>query len=349
MDAYYNLGFSYNLEQEINSQNTLAFNKIESEKDYIDSFESDIIREILKVDNFIRIDERNKYILHKSYPSPRAIYPLELVIFTNGKFISMNKYSNKMFYKKNILYGHSAQYKEMDIVINIRDFNIYPGSYNKIKKSLLLLEIGHLIYNIILKTKSLGLNYKVSQINEDNIVMEVISQKEKLSHEVELEVSILNKVFINRSSGPQIPLISYKNCSKDRILNQFEYSTFKGIIPIIENKILILNFKKEKDYFTVNNIKIHYTELNNILSTINFKLIDELFIFLYHENFIKLNLTSQIIDIGSSCQEKILLSTINGYFSRPMKSFDMAKTELLVRKIGIRNFIPHYFLVNFKK
>ncbi|KOO51837.1 hypothetical protein [Viridibacillus arvi] len=345
MEAYLNLKYYYSQAHEFQTYKRLQISNIAKEW----YCKEGIIKEILKLNSYIKINKYNKYILHKSYPSPRAIYPLNVQIYSGGYYFNIDDLSGEIF--KQIVYQNNSKvyYNEMDIIISLKDYNKYPEYYDKIKKSLLLLEVGHLIYNIILKTKVMGVFYELSEIEEDKVILRKSTNILKEDLKKSEEMKILDKLFLNRTSGPQRPSLFLKSSFINNSFSKEECVYVKNSLLGIENEIITIKLTRSGDSFFYNTVKFHYTEINSLNYTVNFKYVNELYIFLFNKKFLNADLSSQIINIGSICQEKILMGTAEGYNSRPLKSFNMIETEKFVKGLGFIEYIPHYFLVNFQK
>ncbi|NDI36714.1 hypothetical protein [Chengkuizengella sediminis] len=309
------------------------------------------IRNMLSINDLVRIERDTTYKIHKGYPSPRSLYPLKMFIsLGNHQFVTKDDSQEKYRY----YYNPKINTEKGDILIEFT--NKYPSYYMNIKKSLLILETGHFIYNIAATAKLLGSEYKLSNITH-NIHLRLIKQTS-----IDVENDQLTKFRLKckmRNSGPFLypitnvnpKIISKAYSFKDELDHEFNHleqlfdmHDFRNqlqIIPYINQGNGI--FKPPTDEKGPN---INYVKLNKTHPYINFKGVSFFVVFLInHEVFHLENATQYILSLGYLCQLISLNHVSQFQYCRPIKSYDIELLESLM-ELDTSKYTPYYCLIS---
>ncbi|WP_066265347.1 hypothetical protein [Heyndrickxia acidicola] len=323
------------------------FLRIENGSKHIDNSYA----ELLKLNDFIRIETPGPYKLHKGYPSPRSLYPIEMFICVNeNQFVLKDNYKDQYKYYSNI----SIKAEQGDILLEFN--NKYPEHYNHIKKTLLILECGHFLYNI--NKVGLMLGYKYEVITIDKYRIHLKSQK------VETDINKTKKItefsrrsYLRNSGHYRHPLTPLNNNTKV-VLNNYE-KDFHDIERLFKNndiseKIQIQTYlnRGNGEFLEVGskqNNYINYRNLNMIYPYINFKGVNTFsFLLIKNRTFTTENATKYLLSLGYIAQSICMYHADYHVFCRPIKSFSFFEVEKLL-KIDKDNYTPFYFLINAPK
>ncbi|MGM7680626.1 hypothetical protein ACSVDA_00600 [Cytobacillus sp. Hm23] len=320
-------------------------NKQWSEEE-IDQF----LKAMLRMNDFVRVEMNTTYKLHKGYPSPRSIYPLQLFIsIGNGQFVMKDDCEEK--YEC----FHNPQFKanKGDIIIEFIDK--YPNNYKNIKKTLLILEAGHLLYNILTIAKLFNRKYKLNQI--DNRIQLQFLESNELNIDVE-KIEQFNNACKERNSGPFLFPITTVNpyllenpfsmkADIDDALSNLEH--FFSMNQLKEQIEVVYYYNQGNGQFSSlssDGPKINYVELNEIYPYINFFGATSFVIFLIKNDAFKLpNAINYLLTLGYLNQLIAVNQASKYQYSRPIKSYDMEALEKLAQ-IDMSIYTPYYCLIS---
>ncbi|KGA96622.1 hypothetical protein AJ85_21650 [Alkalihalobacillus alcalophilus ATCC 27647 = CGMCC 1.3604] len=280
---------------------------------------SDFYKEVLKLNDYLKVTGNTKYKLHKSYPSPRSIYPFSIFLAIDGVYIKKDEFSDKYLVYKGI------NEKSDSIVIEFSDK--YPEFYKSIKKTLLLLELGHLLYNIGVISQAYGVSWEVD-FNSSNLVLKLKSNNVLKKH---LNLNDFYRKIDLRSSGPFTNVYLGNKIETKHINYSLEDSL--SIIKNIYGIHNIFNFIDMHIYINENSTEykskksgnsISYQKLNQIYPYLNFRNNDAFIIFTIKNNYIvEEKLSFLYSGIGIISQNIILNNCCNNKFTRPIKSINL--------------------------
>lgn len=293
---------------------------------------------LLELNDYNRVGHNTHFKLHKGYPSPRSLYPLKLFLcLGEHHYLSKDDIENVYEY-----YNHSLiKSNKGDLHISFRD--IYLENYQYIKKTLLLLEIGHLLFNVIYTANVLGLYYK-PHVKDDDIYLELIDE-ERLNEVNRSVLNIFKQKSMNRNSGKYlIPITEPELFVLDRLeeynqLLELELSrieVFFGnyklkkhirVITYVNNGQGSFNSSKSEEE---EEITIGYKELNKIYPYVNFIGVTFFAVFLLENEVFKYeNAIEFILSLGYLSQSISIQYSNQDQFCRPIKSFNMNDLETL--------------------
>jgi len=158
VDFIYELEFNYKGSSEeqllISNFDKFKFRKSFSNNEFnhlTERMDREFIRDILQLNDVIRVEKNSYFKIHKSYPSPRSLYPIKILVSIGSSFY-VTKNDIQDVYE---LYScENLNVPSGDIVLEFNDK--YLEDYKSIKKSLLLLEMGHLLFNLLYIIKVYG-------------------------------------------------------------------------------------------------------------------------------------------------------------------------------------------------
>lgn len=303
-----------------------------------------LFEELFSIFDIIRVSDirMTPYKIHKSYPSARSFYLQKLWIkIDNDKYITKNIKSNKLeLYQMN----YNDDY---DIIITTDIIN-YPN-YFAIHKSLNILEIGHIIYNIksILDIFNIRFNLKVSK---EMILIKLIDQNKMDFCETKL-ISLKEKFLLRNSGKYYRGIINLNHHFKDAIYdtkiniqNQF-FKLFN--IEISVDDIFVINFKNNGKYYEYKNLKVEYYELNQIYNYIDFRNSSQYTLLLFKKDIIdKKYLSEVIIFLGYIAQEISLENAHQNKYNRPLKQLLDKKLWKRISSNFNENYIYFYSIVS---
>ncbi|CAG9621195.1 hypothetical protein [Sutcliffiella rhizosphaerae] len=306
---------------------------------------------ILSLNDIIRVEKNTIFKIHKGYPSPRSLYPIKVfMVMDDRTFLTKSgNTSNFEVYSSN-----SRKANRGDILIEYG--KEYPAYYKSIKKSLFLLETGHLLFNILSITKAFGYQYEV-QLNEKYILLKKVYSNKDQTINLK-EISRFLEVSLLRNSGPYLhPITSFKqveiegDTSSNIIKHLFDYGLSnlfsQSLKPDFIDIIKLVNKGEGKFVSSNHNETIDYKHLNKVYPYINFKGVSGMYLFLLDNKiFEEEEIASQYIMIlGFIAQYYCLLYASKENFCRPVKSFNVGETESLLRINGYKQTILYSLIV----
>ncbi|GGE59009.1 hypothetical protein [Priestia taiwanensis] len=303
-------------------------------------------RLILSLNDYVRVEQYTHYKVHKGYPSPRSIYPLKLFLVTyDENHVSKNDRNGQYeFYRNNCLDVSIG-----DIIIGFEDS--YPQHYEYIKKSLLLLEMGHLLYNILFIAKEYGKRYTYRVLPNLGILLHAEDNTDNEYDEKNIEAFLQS--CQERNSGPYLyPLTPFKNeraasaeidekMVYDLIFNFFSISEIRQAVSIqfYHNNGEGI-YRKEDGHED-----IHYRQLNELYPYINFYGTSHFVIIsLNHDVFRQGDSTPYLLMVGMIAQHICLRYSSKERYCRPIKSFRIEEVEKVFSMNGT-NQTPYYCLI----
>ncbi|MDP5272681.1 hypothetical protein [Chengkuizengella axinellae] len=308
-------------------------------------------KNMLSVNDLVRIESDTTYKIHKGYPSPRSIYPLKMFIsLGNHQFVSKDDTQERYMY----YYNSNINAETGDILIEFT--NKYPSYYMNIKKSLLILEMGHFLFNITKTAELLGSKYKLIDINHHIHLRRI----KKPSNQVEYKKLLNFKMKCKyRNSGPFLypitnvnPKIIHKSYSfKDETNDHFNHLEQLINIDDIRNQVKIIPYINRGNgiFESPSNEegpRIHYMKLNKTHPYINFIGVSFFVVFLINHNvFQSEKATQYILSLGYLSQMISLNHSSESQYCRPIKSYDIELLESLL-SLDTSQFTPYYCLIS---
>ncbi|KMJ59128.1 hypothetical protein AB685_08695 [Bacillus sp. LL01] len=311
----------------------------------------DQVQEImLGLNDYNRVEKNTYFKVHKGYPSPRSLYPIRLFVATkSGSFITKNEQT-----KKFELYENSAREgDEGDILLEYG--KEYPAYYKSIKKSLLLLEAGHLIFNINYVATLCEARYKVFEKNGYLLLKKANSPNQDFQHAKLEKFYHLSSI---RNSGPYLHPITAFNLVPllddasdfQRLCKQLD-SLF--VEPLKNSAIQLI--KLQNDGNGIFNIperqtKVDYKQLNSIYPYINFKGVSGMYVFTIDNHVFKEEekFTPYILAIGFLAQFYCMMYASEENYCRPVKSFSVGDFENLLDINGSQKTIMYSVIIGAK-
>ena len=319
-----NAGYT-ELSQEMNSiQSMLHFVKEEPKAPNY------FIETMLKLVEFNRISPDNPYKLHKSYPSPRSIYSAKFFVKFGGLFVSKNEWTGCYEYYQ----YEQNQGNNWDILITF--WRSYPNHYRFIQKTLYLLEVGHLLYNVIYFANLFNISYELD-IQEGAIRLRA-QNKPYVGFNIDKVSDMFLERTEQRSSGTyQHGVSSFNKLNKQAelpsksVIQQFLGKAFeKEITQLISFEHFAKNNRGR--FITDRGFEIGYESMNRIYPHVNFRGVELFSTFLIdHMAYQKgdQTLTKCILAVGFVAQYFLLWAADNAMFGRPIKSFSIHEFERL--------------------
>ncbi|WP_404445945.1 hypothetical protein LG307_20410 [Sutcliffiella horikoshii] len=302
------------------------------------------------LNDYNRVEKNTYFKVHKGYPSPRSLYPIRLFVTTRtGSFITKNEQT-----KKFELYENAArEADEGDILLEYG--KIYPKYYKSIKKSLLLLEAGHLIFNINHVATTCGDHYTVLE-KEGYLLL----KKANIPHQDYQHAKLEGFYHLSsiRNSGPYLHPITAFNLipllddSSDfqRLYNQLNRLF---VHPLKENAIQLIRLHNDGNgMFNIpeSQTKVDYKKLNSIYPYINFKGVSGMYVFTI-DNLVfneEGKVTPYILAIGFLAQFYCMMYASEENYCRPVKSFSVGTFENLLGINGSQKTIMYSVIIGAK-
>ncbi|WP_223068534.1 hypothetical protein [Paenibacillus caui] len=304
---------------------------------------------ILSLNDYIRVNLKTHYKLHKSYPSPRSLYPVKVFIsLGDHKYLTKDDISGEYLVYRN----SKLKTSEGDIAIDFEDK--YPEYYNHIKKSLFLLEIGHLLYNITTLALYGGFVYKLES-NGHNLLLRLEEKNSGLINSSKFDAFMESCLL--RNSGPyqyRITQTGIKAVNFDELNDFIEHRISElGVLfhPEIRSGVSAVcgvndgmgnfHYRTTSDTGTVD-----YKQLNQIYPYINFYGVSfYVFFYLNHTNLSDDHLTPLILALGYLTQSICLKYASRERYCRPIKSFNIDEVEKLM-KVDSASYTPYYLVIS---
>lgn len=308
----------------------------------------------LDLNDFVRVEKDTYFKVHKGYPSPRSLYPVKL-------FLSAG---DSCFLSKHDLKGSIECYRNDRFNAAVGDLVLefdhkYPEYYRHIKKTLLLLEIGHFLYNILFLAKEMGITYRLNPSLNRIHLEKVLDEERTVDQRV---LAAFKEKYTTRNSGPYLyPM------TKTKVKPLLEIDDFNALVEaeisemnhfFISGRELGLEtltyFNTGEGRFiptvrTSHASEISYQQMNTLYPYVNFYGVSFFTFFLLpHSKVEEFELTERLLALGYLAQSICLNYSDSDQFCRPIKSFNIDQVELLFDMDSSR-FTPFYFLLSGSK
>ncbi|WP_100333057.1 hypothetical protein [Bacillus alkalisoli] len=282
---------------------------------------------LLSVNDTIRVEKNTAYKVHKGYPSPRSIYPIQMFIAKSKNFFLTKNDQLETFelYKNNQL-----EAKEGDLVFVYK--KRYPSYYQYIKKTLFLLELGHFLYNVMTVARHLKIQFTL-EIKDGYLLLRK-TEREEWNESEDIQTFLQKCRW--RNSGPyKVPINSFHIVDQTAVNAQGTEDELRQLLPtrIDGNFIQPVSFHQDGTGLFYRqgktSLAIPYEKLNEAYPYINFRGVSTVVIFLlYHQLFKnESNLAEYLIATGFKAQFYCLDFAKEGQYCRPIKSFNIGQME----------------------
>lgn len=308
----------------------------------------------LDLNDYVRVEKDTYFKVHKGYPSPRSLYPVKLFLSAgHSYFLSKHDLEGSIECYRN----DSFNAAEGDLVLEFD--HKYPEYYLHIKKTLLLLEMGHFLYNILFLAKEMGISYKLNHSPNRIHLERVLDEGGTVDQNV---LSVFKEKYTRRNSGPYLYPLTKAKFKPLQNVEEFN--------ALVEAEILEMNtcfgLEQEKGvqtltYFntgegrftptvrTSHPSEISYQQMNTIYPYVNFYGVSFItFFLLQHGKSKEFELTEHLLALGYLAQSICLNYSDSDQFCRPIKSFNIDQVEQLFDMDSSR-YTPFYFLVSGSK
>ena len=335
-------------------QEHIGYNEIGkiTDKDiYISEYESHILdlNTVLRVDSFLR----TPYSIHMSYPSARSLYTLRIYFSKDGYLLTKDFWKRKKILKVNSSTYLDSNVNTGDIVIELKEFN--DKHYPSIFKTLQILEVGHLLYNISRIADIYGYEY---ELNNDGINTLALRNKRIGVHYLENREKINEfwRKAKSRSSGKYYGgLINFDlDHEKYRYFPQ-DFSKIKSlkfdktVIDSVKTLVFINDGNSLLD--NENGLVIDYSYIMKEYNYLNARTMSQITVFLYKwENKVMNNYAEVIQYIGYLAQEVCLNNSGIGIYNRPIKQMNFNFwLPILEQNNSLKDYIPFYGVLTGKE
>ncbi|QFT90789.1 hypothetical protein FIU87_19265 [Bacillus sp. THAF10] len=309
-----------------------------------------VLETMTGLNDYIRVEKDTHFKVHKGYPSPRSLYPIKLFVATKeGEFLTKHEQSKRFQLYEN----PTRSGTEGDILLEYG--KIYPDYYKSIKKSLLLLEAGHLLFNINYVATTCGENYKVNIANGYLLLKKENSQKQEFDKDRLQRFYHLSSI---RNSGPYLhPITAFDYlpllddaADFQRLCKQLD-TLFTQ--PLRKNAIQLIKLQNDGNgNFKVpeSQTMVDYKQLNSIYPYINFKGVSGMYLFTI-DNLVfneEEYVTPYILAIGYLAQYYCMMYASEEHYCRPVKSFNVGAFENLLAINGNQRTIMYSVIIGAK-
>lgn len=324
--------------------------EITDEKIYFSGYESQILdlNTVIRVDNFLR----TPYSIHMSYPSARSLYTLRLYFFKDGYLLTKDFWKRKEVLKAKSSICVDSNISNGDIIIELKEFN--DNHYPSIFKTLQILEVGHLLYNISLIADIYGYEY---ELDNDSINILVLKNKKAGNNYLENNKTIeFWEKAQNRSSGKYYGgLINF-----DLDYQKYAYSP-KGTDETksikfnknIMNSVKTLTFVNDGNALVDKNngLVLYYGYIMKEYNYLNARTMSQITAFLYKwEKGMFVNYAELIQYIGFLAQEVCINNSAVNVYNRPVKQMNFNFWLPIMKQNDIyEEYIPFYGILTGKE
>ncbi|MFT9147096.1 MAG: hypothetical protein ABF460_08390 [Oenococcus sp.] len=286
--------------------------------------------EVLNLDKVIRVGnlDNTPYLAHKSYPSPRSLYTSKILIKKNeNSLIGIEPWSS--FYMDFEHFSEQIENHETqqgDIIL--ASYPITDTHYNEIQLTLRLLELGHLIFNVLCLADIFKLDIKIINDFEGAVILRKtqinIGTMADYSVGTSTNLTNLKKRFMFRNSGRYFGGNSYYHKAGDQYpiklhnvgANISKYiHTYKFSNSLANHMFVCQTLDK----------KITYDELDREYSFISARCMNCFYVLcldkklFFDSHFAGQNLSLFIEQLGMKAQNIILNLSSPYVFARPLK------------------------------
>ncbi|MGT2965386.1 hypothetical protein [Streptococcus acidominimus] len=315
--------------------------------DYLPKFQEAILD--LFTINRVSHKEESPYGFHKSYPSARSFY-LQKAYFCIGNhcFVTIDSLTGKFLVFQNTqINSQSGQL----IIVSDRMPN---GFYSAIRNSLVLLEIGHILYNVDYISMCFENDIKNVTINKDYIQIDFSKCSEDLDlTDCSREISFFKTKLKLRTSGPYYRKLRNLSCNyKDGIYDirteiSIQYKKLFGK-EYTDDSIKILTLKNDGDKFiSQNNLYLPYHILNSEYNYVDFRYSSQytLFLIKLHVNE-PLEISRLVLLIGYIAQEICVENSNSSRYNRPVKQVLSDEKWEHYLKTSFPNYLQFYAVIS---
>lgn len=302
----------------------------------------------LDLNDYVRVDKDTYYKVHKGYPSPRSLYPVKL-------FLSLGDQS---FVSKHDLEQKWEFFRNPDLCIPAGDLLLefdekYPAYYMHIKKTLLLLETGHFLYNILFLSQKMGIRYSLK--DSPNRIHLALEQDEGRTIDNSVLTSF-KECYTRRNSGPYLNPITTPyfellgDVSQFNALLEVDIQGMNDHFGLEGQEIQAIAYYNLGDgrFASTANEKaslISYQTMNKIYPHINFYGVSFFTFFLLEHRRLRTHQTTDyLLALGYLAQSICLKYSRLDQFCRPIKSFNIDHVEKIF-SIDNSRYTPFYFLI----
>lgn len=291
---------------------------------------------LLRLNEICRVEKDTPYKVHKGYPSPRSLYPIKLFIaLGEGRILSNHAICGGYEY----YHYPEAPLKKGDLLLLYTD--IYPEYYQYIKKTLLILETGHFLYNIFQVASLLDLRY-VLRTEKERVILELQNESLDQVMNVPLIEAFLQRCKI-RNSGPYRHLITVTKSPIMENITEFDQLLEQKLSELSDHfafplhpcqirVITLFNDGGGNFYSSHSDLQdIEYQRLNMIYPHINFYGVRFFTVFLLaNEVFTSDQAVLYLLSLGYLAQAVSIKYANREHYCRPIKSYHLDRIETLM-------------------
>lgn len=309
-------------------------------------------KDILNINKIYRVDKNNysPYQIHKSYPSARSFYLQTIWVCIGENIFLTYKDENKSYVK---FKNDRLNFLDIgDIFITSKE--IYENKYKSIHNSLILLEIGHILYNIEYISQCYGMKISIDSCEDDFNVVKVRTrrvpnnsnllsiEKFKLLASFRNSGSYRNKIMnIDSKVKENIYISSIDILLKFRDLFQYDFEESVKTLVFINDGTKFINLEFM--------IIISYEQLNREYYFIDFRTASQYTLFLITKNNKKnIRYTDLLLYMGYLAQEICLKNSKDGVYNRPVKQVIQPFWKNVLNNL-FKDYIPFYGVITGKE
>lgn len=314
------------------------------------NFQNDLnlyTKSILKLNYPTMHRDNTFYLTHKSYPSARSLYPIEIGYVLENNLVVTNRTFQKD--EKFLRFDKEEELtlKNDDIIFFFSSSFSIIEKYKSIKNTLIILELGHLHFNLIAIASLFKMKYSYQNAFHLKAIKQPIFDIDTLK---------LQKLFDlaeNRTSGPYLKYIS--NLNMDKISKPYlitESTLRKGLSlynlqdeDIIKIEYYANNTSLNKFVECNSNKTISYYTLNSLYPYITFRTSSQYTLFSIDAKKVNnSNIERIILLIGFLAQDICLFNSKENYYNRPLKAVNPNEFSKIFNIS--KDFIPFYAVVS---
>lgn len=313
--------------------------------------------EILKLNQIIRVDSVNRtpYILHMSYPSARSIYKIKMYIVKEDKLCSTDIWGNPITYQ--IPKEWISDLSGADNSIIIQALPLDEERYVNIQKTLQILEVGHLLYNVTYIASLYGYTISFDNKCPEELVMIKLKQNKKIDDLNKIDLSLKEfweKAYLRTSGKYYGGLMDFSNAQDSKYLLENHLSHHITLQRDMWKYIKILRFVNNNngEYSCIEeNISVSYEDLSKEYSYVNFRTATQITLyFISKDALFQENIADLIQYIGFLAQDTCINNAKANVYNRPVKQvMHLFWNPILKTNNTISNYIPFYGVLTGKE
>ncbi|MBF0787078.1 MULTISPECIES: hypothetical protein [unclassified Streptococcus] len=338
--ADYSFFRGHSIFEQVTEEEEFVWNKGES----VDKV-SPLVEEIFEIFSVSRISEcsQTPYLIHKSYPSARSFYLQECFICNGGnEFLYKNEVSDK--YQVVYCQNNDVSFEKGDILIKTGKMKY--DLYKSIRKTLMLLELGHIVYNIHLVLSKF--DFKINRIKMDTNYT-LISLENGSVFTPALTLKALHQLYVLRTSGPYLKRIIDFNrqINAHYLFKTNIQEAFRCLFNVEYDSTIIRMYifrNNGVDGFCYENITLSYSILNKVYQYIDFRSASQYTLFAIKREFHKI-FEQYIVFLGYIAQECCLHNSCYGRYNRPVKQVLPVKVWESFFADDCRQYYPFYGII----